>query len=75
LAQNKLEELREANFDSLDDGNETYVDQVNGVSYTRQWTVQDDTPQQDMKAVEVRVSWMGPEANRSITLSTVISRL
>ncbi|MBW2040083.1 MAG: type IV pilus modification protein PilV [Deltaproteobacteria bacterium] len=75
LAQNKLEELRKANFDSIANGNDTYSDQINGVSYTRQWTVQDDTPEVDAKTVVIAVSWEGTQANRSVILSTIISRL
>jgi Tfp pilus assembly protein PilV len=75
LAQNKMEYLRQVTFDTVANGNDTYVDQVNGVTYTRQWIVQNDSPQPGMKTVEVRITWTGPQANRSIAVSGLISEL
>lgn len=75
LAQNKLEELRQVEFDSIADGNDVCTDQINRVSYNRQWTVQNDAPQPEMKTIEVKVRWMGSEAERSVSYSTIISRL
>ena len=75
LAQNKMEHLRQVTFDTVANGNDTYVDHVNGVAYTRQWIVQNDTPQPGMKTVEVRITWTGPQANRSIAISGLISEL
>lgn len=75
LAQNKLEEMRETTYVSVANGNDTYSDQVNGVTYTRQWIVQDDIPQADMKTVRVQVSWAGPMADRSVTLFSIISAI
>lgn len=75
LAQNKLEEIRQVAFDSIADGNDVCTDQINRVSYNRQWTVQNDTPQPNMKTVDIRVRWMGSEAQRSVSYSTIICRL
>lgn len=75
LAQNKLEELREDDFDSIGTGNDVCVDQVNRCTYSRQWVVQDDTPQANMKTVEVRVTWTGAQADRAVSMGTIISSL
>ena len=75
LAQNKMEHLRQVTFDTVASGNDTYLDQVNGVTYTRQWIVQNDAPQPGMKTVEVRITWTGPQTNRSIAVSGLISEL
>jgi len=75
LAQNKLEELREDDFDSIGTGNDVCVDQVNRCTYSRQWLVQDDTPQANMKTVEVRVTWTGAQADRAVSMGTIISSL
>ena len=75
VAQNKLEELREVDFSAVASGYDTCRDDANGILYTRQWTVQNDTPQPDMKTVRVSVTWTGCEAGRSVAVSTIIGRL
>ena len=75
VAQNKLEELRELDFDTVASGFDSCRDESNGTLYTRQWTVQNDTPQPDMKTVRVTVTWTGCEAGRSVAVSTIIGRL
>jgi len=75
VAQNKLEELRELEFDAVLTGYDNCTDDANGVRYTRHWTVQDDTPQPDMKTVRVSVTWTGCEAGRSVAVATIIGRL
>ena len=42
LAKDKVAELQEVNH--LIDGEDTYIDKVNGVTYTRYWTVQPEQP-------------------------------
>jgi type IV pilus assembly protein PilV len=73
LAQNKLEELREEDFDTIADSNDTCTNYANGVTFARTWTVADDTPANGMKTVEVVVSWPGATGPREVTVSTIIS--
>lgn len=75
VAQSKLEELREMDFDTVASGTDSCADDANGILYTRQWTVQNDIPQPDMKTVRVTVTWTGCEASRSVAVSTIIGRL
>jgi type IV pilus assembly protein PilV len=73
LAQNQLEELRQTAYSSLSDGFDTYIDQVNGVTYNRAWDVIPDVNHPDWMRVEVTISWTGPTAGRTVTLSTIVS--
>ena len=78
MAQNQLEALRES-AGSLSDGNDTVTDQ-NGITYTRTWTVSSDSPDTNMDTVNITVSWTGSigsgsEAIRSISMSTIISKI
>src|SRR4030042_1922991 len=69
LAKNKLAELKDAN--QLTDGADQYIDKANGVTYSRQWTVQPDVPQPALATVQVQVSWRGAMADRAVTVSAV----
>ena len=70
LAKNKLAELQEAN--QLSDGIDQYVDEDNGVTYTRQWFVQSDNAQADIMTVKIQVSWQGSMVDRCVTVSKII---
>ena len=70
LAKNKVAELEKA--DQVTEGADHYIDKKNGVTYTRQWTVHSDPPQTTIKRVEVQVSWQGAQADRCVTVSTVM---
>ena len=72
LAKTKLAELEEV--DQLSEGKDQYVDEANGITYTRHWIVQSDIPQEDMTTVKVQVSWEGPMVDRCVTVSTVIKQ-
>ena len=76
LAKDKVAELQEA--DQLTNGNDTYVDHVNGVTYARQWIVQpeqlSELPHMDMVTVRVQVSWEGAMVDRAVTVNAVVSR-
>ena len=72
LAKDKVTELQEA--DQLTNGNDTYVDQVNGVTYARQWIVQPELSHMEMVIVRVQVSWEGPMVDRAVTVNAVVSR-
>jgi prepilin-type N-terminal cleavage/methylation domain-containing protein len=72
LARDKVAELQEA--DQLANGNDTYVDQVNGVTYARQWIVQPELSHMEMVTVKVQVSWEGAMVDRAVTVNAVVSR-
>jgi Tfp pilus assembly protein PilV len=72
LAKNKVTELQEA--EQLADGKDTYVDQSNGITYVRKWSIHADVPQEAMTTVKVQVSWQGPIVDRCVTVSTVFRR-
>ena len=73
LAKNKVAELQES--DQLSGGADQYVDQANGVTYTRKWIVesdQSDFAQELTRTVKVQVTWRGEMADRCVTVRTVI---
>lgn len=70
LAKNKVAELQKA--DQLTEGADHYIDKKNGVTYTRQWTLEADSPQEDLKTVKVQVSWRGAMADRCVTVCTIM---
>jgi type IV pilus assembly protein PilV len=75
MAQNQLEQLRQTTG-TLVNGNDTVTDQ-NGITYTRQWTVTLNSPQQGTTTVVITINWTGPtgqggEAARSINIRTII---
>jgi type IV pilus assembly protein PilV len=70
LAKNKMAELQET--DQLFDGTDQYIDKSSGVTYTREWTLEVDSPQEDLKTVKVQVSWRGVQVDRCVTVSTII---
>jgi Tfp pilus assembly protein PilV len=72
LAKTKLAELQET--EQFADGADQYVDKENGITYTRNWIVQSDIPQEDMTTVKVQVTWQGPMVDRCVTVSTVIKQ-
>jgi type IV pilus assembly protein PilV len=84
LAKAKLAELQKAAppgqraTSGMAHGTDHYRDQANGVTYTREWSVQNnDMPQQsqdiwptgDLRVI-VRVSWKDTWADRCVTVST-----
>lgn len=71
LAKNKLAELQET--DQFTDGEDTYIDKANRVTYARQWSVQPDVPQPELTTLKVQVSWRGAMVDRAVTVSAVVS--
>ncbi len=70
--QDKIEELKNASYSAVTNGNDA-IQSGNGITYTRTWTVTNDSPYVGAKTVNLTVSWTGPEGqNRSIQLSTII---
>ena len=72
LAKDKVAELQES--EQLTNGNDTYVDHVNGVTYARQWIVQPELPHMEMVTVKVQVSWEGAMVDRAVTVNAIVSR-
>ena len=73
LAKAKLAELQKATppgqqaTSGITQGTDHYIDQAKGVTYTREWSVQNnDMPHQ---SVIVRVSWKDTWADRCVTVS------
>ena len=67
LAQDKLEELRGLSYSSVVSGSDS------SGAYTREWTVDDDTPTTGLKTVAIDVSWQDA-TSRQVSLDTIMSR-
>jgi prepilin-type N-terminal cleavage/methylation domain-containing protein len=82
LAEYKLEELRNTDFDSIVDGSDGYTinsqGQYDGEGiFTRAWTVASGAPSlasSDLKTVVVAVSWSQWGETRTYTLTGVIGQ-
>jgi prepilin-type N-terminal cleavage/methylation domain-containing protein len=76
LAEYKLEELRNANFATLSNGNDPTPLTSNGGTtggiFTRAWTVTENVPDLGLKTVEVVVNWQQFGALQEYRLSGVI---
>lgn len=68
LAQDKIEELR-ANPSAVGNGSDSET--LNGVSFSRTWTVSANTPVSGKSTVTVTVTWTG-YGTHAVTVSTVI---
>lgn len=66
-AQDMIEQLKGLSYNLVVSGSDS-----SGV-YTRTWTVQDDTPANDLKTVTVNVSWQDTSSHQ-VSLDTIISR-
>ncbi|MBN1828651.1 MAG: prepilin-type N-terminal cleavage/methylation domain-containing protein [Deltaproteobacteria bacterium] len=66
LAEDKLEEMKQAGYAAITGGNDSQ-----GI-YNRVWTVTANTPETDMKRIDVTVSWSYRGLLRSMTLSTIM---
>ncbi|MCB1215761.1 hypothetical protein KDL44_00085 [bacterium] len=76
LAEVKIEELRNIDFDLVVDGADT--GQINelgeaGGIYSRSWTVEEDLPEDGMKQVTVFVSWQRMGETSTFDLTGVIA--
>lgn len=75
LAQSQLEQLRRSTG-ALTNGEDNPVG-LNGVRYTRTWTVTPNSPQSGVTTVLITIKWTGPmgegsTAIREISLRTII---
>ena len=69
LAQDKLEELK-SNPTSLASGGPA-TDVVNGVTFTRNWTVTSNSPITGVKRIDVTVTWTN-YGSQTITISSAV---
>ncbi len=66
LAQGKIEELRNVNYDLMSSGQDTVG------TVQRQWTVQKDVPSIGISQITVQTSWVDEEGNTHlVTLTTL----
>lgn len=76
LAQNKLEELRNAEYATIASGaDETELNSQGDVGemYTRSWTVTNNTPMVGMKSIQVTVSWSQSGETQNYVLNGVVA--
>jgi len=69
LAQSQIESFRSQPYSSITAGSD--VRTVNGVSYSRSWTVSSGTPAAGLKTIVVTVTWTSRGKTHSTTLSTI----
>lgn len=73
LAAEQLEATRALRFNDMTGGTET-VD-VNGVQYVVVTDVDDDTPKNGLKTIEVDVSWNDPTGPKNVSVSTIYTEV
>ena len=75
LAQQKVEELMAIAIDHADLNAGTHSDSQNPIDlhFTRNWIVTDNSPVQDMKEVDVTVTWQTASMDSSVTLTTYLT--
>ena len=72
FAQQKLEELRNMNFDDIVDGSETIpaTEVTKGISFDINWTLKNpedyNLPSDDYKVIELTVKWFGTHVKPSV---------
>jgi prepilin-type N-terminal cleavage/methylation domain-containing protein len=69
LAQTQIESSRAQPYASIVAGSDART--VNGVSYSRSWTVASDNPASGLKTIVVTVSWTSRGKTHNTTLSTI----
>ena len=76
FAREQIEELRAIPFDHADLAGGDHQDNtvLSDGHYRRRWSVQDDTPIQDMKRIEVRVAFSTAQADSEAVIVTQRTR-
>jgi type II secretory pathway pseudopilin PulG len=75
-AQGKLEHLRTLAYEDLKDGSDSGDDcNKDGMSFSRVWNVDEDTPADGAKTIVVTVSWTEKGKSRSYELQTVYTQI
>jgi type IV pilus assembly protein PilV len=69
LAQERIERFRTESYGSIASGGDTRG--VDGVTYTRNWTVTNDDPEAGLKAIAVTVRWSTNGRAHATTLTTI----
>ena len=70
-AQETMEGLRALRYEELASGSKTSADGRFSIS----WSVQQNTPEEGMKAVDVSANWLWKGRPRSYVISTVYSKI
>lgn len=68
LAKDKLEQLKNTDYDSLAGGADT-VESI----YTRTWTITNNSPAAGMKTIQVIVVWDWQGAARNVNLRSIVA--
>jgi type II secretion system protein I len=71
LAQQQLEDLRSLEYDDIAGGITTET--LNGMDFTVNTDVDDDTPAANMKQVRIDVDWDSPLGQRHYVLETILT--
>ncbi len=69
LAQDKLEEMKDTNYDSLGSNSDTQQS-----IYTRTWTTTADSPAAGMKTIQVTVQFFLRGTSHNVTLTTIVAK-
>jgi type IV pilus assembly protein PilV len=71
LAEEKMEELRNLNYQSLTSLSSSYdSDSI----FTRTWTLTADDPDDNMTTIEVTVTWSWKGSSKSLSLKSIVGR-
>jgi prepilin-type N-terminal cleavage/methylation domain-containing protein len=70
LAKDKMEALKNMNYDAMVSGGPETV----GTIFSRQWTVENNVPVSNTKTVTVNVSWLLNGVTRTVTIRSIIDR-
>lgn len=70
LAQDKLEEIKARSGDYITSGG-PITDTVNNVTFSRSWTVTDDSPASGVKRIDVTVTWTD-YMSHTLTVSSAV---
>ena len=70
LAQDKMEELKATTASSITSGSDT-PPAVNGVSFSRSWTVTANQPTAGVNQIDVTVTWTDYKSN-TLTISSAV---
>jgi Tfp pilus assembly protein PilV len=73
LAAEQLESTRAQRFNDMQSGSKTKEE--GGVTYTIETTIDDDTPANGLKAIEVEVSWNDPTGPKNVAVHTIYTEV
>jgi hypothetical protein len=73
MAAEQLETTRAQRFNDMASGTTTKL--VGGVQYTIKTTVDDDTPANGLKSINVNVSWNDPQGPKNVAVNTIYTEV